>query len=111
LQALSIYKQVNKSPVGGQSNPPSSETESPDRVASFTPIPEPTFEDEYFEGYLPPTTSGVPLSEESISDLLKETRKPLDDLPLEEQGPAPAPASHKDDDYVPGESTITGRRS
>jgi hypothetical protein len=73
-------------------------------------MPGSSFEDEYFEGSLPPTTSGSPLSEESISDLLrdsdevKDTSTPLDDLPPEERAPRP-----RDDDYVPGESTITGR--
>jgi hypothetical protein len=72
----------------------------------------PSFEDEYFEGSLPPMTSGDSLSEESISDLLKDsnemkdTSPPLDDLPLEERAP---PSRSKGDDYVPGESTITGR--
>jgi hypothetical protein len=73
-------------------------------------MPGPSFEDEYFEGTLPPMTSGDTLSEESISDLLKDSDEmkdkstPLDDLPPEERAPRP-----KDDDYVPGESTITGR--
>lgn len=73
-------------------------------------MPGPSLDDEYFEGSLPPT-SGAPLSEESISDLLKDsdevkdTSTPFDDLPLEERTP---PAGPKDD-YVPGDSTIRGR--